>query len=388
MKFEFRHRLCALALCATTSAGSASDAGPGPSPPEPRPKGYQNNYIDFEPKGLGTLLQWRLQALRNGLPPAPREPVPVVNPDLAFIQTNARAGLAMQPAATWIGHASALVQMGGLNLLTDPIFSQRASPLSFVGPKRAQPPGLALAELPHIDLVLVSHNHYDHLDLASVRALNEQPHGPPLFVVPRGNKAWFQEAGIDNVVELDWWQSHRIGAVEVVLTPVQHWSGRTLTDRMATLWGGYALFAPDLHLFYSGDTGYSRDFVDIHERFAERHAAALGGGFDLALIAIGGYEPRWFMQDQHVNPAQAVQMHRDLHAKRSIGVHWGTFELTDDALDEAPRALAEARRVAGLHDDAFVVLPIGGTLRLPRRHGDTPAPERARLSSVGNAATP
>jgi N-acyl-phosphatidylethanolamine-hydrolysing phospholipase D len=333
-----------------------------------RPDGtFRNNYSDFAPKGLATLLRWRLAAARDGLPPAPSEPIAQVAPDLAFIAANARAGRAMQPALTWIGHASALVQMGGLNVLTDPVFSERVSPFSFVGPRRHQPPALTPASLPAIDLVLISHNHYDHLDEASVRALNAQAGGPPLFVVPLGIKAWMAEAGISNVVELDWWQSHRIGATDVVFTPVQHWSGRGFNDRMKTLWGGYAVFAPDLHLFFSGDTGYSKDFADIRAHFAERQAPERGGGFDLALIAVGAYEPRWFMAAQHVNPAEAVQIHRDLGAKRSVGIHWGAFPLTDEALDEPPRQLARARRDQGLADEDFVVLAVGETRRYPRR---------------------
>jgi len=338
---------------------------------------FQNRYLEFEPKGLATLLQWKLQAALLGLPPAPQQPTPQVPPDLAFIHVNASAGAAMQPAITWIGHATALVQMGGTNLLTDPIFSERAAPFAGLGPKRAQPPGLSLAQLPHIDLVLISHNHYDHLDLPSVVALNAQGGGPPLFVVPLGLKAWMAEAGIGNVVELDWWRSHRLGAVEIVLTPVQHWSARGLNDRMQTLWGGFAAFAPDLHLYVSGDTGYSPDFIDTHRHFQQRQHG--GGGFDLALIAIGSYEPRWFMSEQHVNPAESVRIHRDLRAKRSIGVHWGTFELTDEALDEPPRALAEARRQAGLDEAEFGVLPVGGTLRLPRR-------DAAARAASGSAA--
>ena len=215
-----------------------------------------------------------------------------------------------------------------------------------------------------------------------MRALNLQPGGPPLFVVPLGIKAWMADEGITNVVELDWWQSHRLGPAEVVLTPVQHWSGRSLTDRMHTLWGGYAVFTPDLHLYFSGDTGYSRDFADTHEQLKARHGA--DGGFDLALIAIGGYEPRWFMTDQHVNPAEALQIHRDLHAKRSIGVHWGTFELTDESLDEAPRALAQARQGSGLTQAEFGVLAIGGTERLPRRG----AGSAARAASGSAAPAP
>jgi N-acyl-phosphatidylethanolamine-hydrolysing phospholipase D len=303
----------ALALLASFQAASAVAAD---AKPHHRDGHYQNNYVEFEPKGLARLLQWKWQAMLSGFPQPPQQPIPQVVPDLDFIRANGRAGAAMQPAVTWIGHATTLVQLGGLNLLTDPIFSERATPLDGLGPKRAQPPGLSLAQLPHIDLVLISHNHYDHLDAASVRALAAQHAGPPLFIVPLGLKAWMADEGIYNVVELDWWQSHRVGAVEVVMTPVQHWSGRSLTDRMQTLWCGYAAFAPDLHLYFSGDTGYSPDFADTRERFKQRQTTAQGGGFDLALIAIGGYEPRWFMTEQHISPAEAVQVHRDLLAKR------------------------------------------------------------------------
>jgi N-acyl-phosphatidylethanolamine-hydrolysing phospholipase D len=356
-------------VAAFTMLASCASAGDqnGPGEPQREAPRYQNNYVEFQPKGLAKLMQWKLEAMRQGLPRPPLTPIPTVSPNLDFIRSNATAGSAMAPAITWIGHATVLAQLGGLNVLTDPIFSERASPLSYLGPKRAQPPGVALADLPRIDLVLISHNHYDHLDEASVRALNGQPGGPPLFIVPRGNGAWMAQAGIDNVVELVWWQSHRIGAVEVVMTPVQHWSGRTLGDRLATLWGGYAVFAPDLHLYYAGDTGYSKDFGDTRERFASRQSTSQGGGFDVALIPIGGYEPRWFMQDQHVNPAEAVRIHLDLNAKRSVGVHWGTFELTDESLDEPPQRLAVERKAQGVADDDFSVLAIGSTRRIPRR---------------------
>jgi N-acyl-phosphatidylethanolamine-hydrolysing phospholipase D len=220
--------------------------------------------------------------------------------------------------------------------------------------------------------VLISHNHYDHLDVNSVLALNAQAGGPPLFVVPLGLKKWLADLDIRNVHEMDWWDSHDVavparGAVQVHLTPVQHWSARGLFDRRATLWGGFALFAPDFHLYYSGDTGYSKDFADTQRHFATRHGAAQGGGFDMALIPVGAYEPRWFMKEQHVNPAEAVQIFQDLQAKRAVGVHWGTFALTDEPLDEPPQHLAKARNAAGLGDDAFTVIAIGQTLKLPRR---------------------
>ena len=353
------------ALVATVTACSSVNLNFDASQPHHRPNGFQNNYLAFEPKGALELLRWRFDAWRHSLPPPTQQPAPSVAPDVAFVQTNARAGAAMQPAVTFIGHASVLVQAGGLNMLTDPMFSERASPFSFIGPKRAQPPGLSLTQLPRIDLVLISHNHYDHLDDASVIALNAQPGGPPLFIVPLGLKAWLAEQGItQRVVELDWWQSHRVSGAEVVLTPAQHWSGRGLHDRLATLWGGFAVFMPDYQWFYSGDTGYSKDFADIRARFADRQT---DGGFDLALIPVGAYEPRWFMATQHVNPAEAVQIHRDVRARRSLGVHWGTFSLTDEPLDQPPHDLAIARRAAGLADDAFFVMAVGETRRLPPR---------------------
>ena len=345
---------------ATANVALAADA----LPLHHRSDGFQNNYMDFAPRGLADFLRWRWNAEREGLPPAPRTPTPRVQPDLAFIQANGRAGTRMQPAVTWVGHATVLAQLGGLNVLTDPIFSERASPVSFAGPKRAHAPGLALAQLPRIDVVVLSHNHYDHCDVPSLQALNNQAGGPPLFLVPLKLKAWLADLGINNVVELDWWQSHRLGAVDVVMTPVQHWSGRGLGDRLQTLWGGWAFFAPDAHIFFAGDTGYSPDFEDIARRFAERQG---DGGFDIALIPVGAYAPRWFMKEQHVDAEEAVRMHRDLRAKKSLGIHWGTFALSDEPLDEPPQRLAAARSKAGVAEDDFFLLALGQTRKLARR---------------------
>jgi len=219
--------------------------------------------------------------------------------------------------------------------------------------------------------VLISHNHYDHLDEASVRTLAAQGGSSPLFVVPLGLAAWFRQRGITRVIELDWWQGHALqtsqGEAELVLVPAQHWSARGLRDRMKSLWGGFALFAPDCHLFYAGDTGYSRDFSDMRERFAGRQGGAQGGGFDIALLPIGAYEPRWFMQTQHVNVEEALKIHADLGAKRSLGVHWGTFALTDEPLDEPPRELATRRAALGLAAPDFFTLAVGQTERLAPR---------------------
>jgi N-acyl-phosphatidylethanolamine-hydrolysing phospholipase D len=322
------------------------------SKPHHAPDGFRNNYIARVNKPFSDLVKWRIAAMRDGLPPPPNQPTPVAAPDLERLK-------ARTASVTWIGHATTLVQSGGLNVLTDPVFSERASPLSFIGPKRAQPPGIALADLPPIDVILVSHNHYDHLDVASVRALSDKSGGRTLVLVPLGLKPLLEREGVRNVVEMDWWDRRTVNGVEFNLVPVQHWSARGLNDRNQTLWGGWAVFAPDLRWYFSGDTGYSRDFADTRARFPAK--AKDGVLFDIALLAIGAYEPRWFMAEQHMNPAEAVQAHKDLGARRSMGIHWGTFSLTDEPLDAPPRDLAAARRALGVADGAFFVVKIGET---------------------------
>ena len=317
--------------------------------------GFRNVHSDNVAKPLSQLVRWRWEAWRAGVPLSPKELPPVAVPQVAALKANG----ARAPSVTWIGHATTLVQCGGLSILTDPIFSERASPLAFVGPRRAQPPGLALDELPPIDVVVISHNHYDHLDRTSVILLNERAQGRTLFLVPLGLKAFFAQQGIHSVVELDWWQSHRHQGVDFQLVPVQHWSGRALTDRNETLWGGWAVFADNLRWYFSGDAGYSRDFADTRERLAPRMRD--GALFDVALLAIGAYEPRWFMTEQHMNPAEAVQAHKDLRTRRSLGIHWGTFQLTDEPLDQPPRDLAAARQAQGVADEDFFVIKIGET---------------------------
>lgn len=339
-----------------------------------RPGGFQNNYDSFRGKRWHELLRWRYQAWRHGHPQPALGPIPQIAPDLGFIHANAQAAAAMQPAFTWVGHITVLAQLSGLNILTDPVFSQRASPLQWAGPKRHTAPGLSLQQLPHIDVVLISHNHYDHLDDPTVRALNKQAGGPPLFIVPLGIKPWMARRGIRRVVELDWWDEHAINPrhahdlrIPVTLVPARHWSARSATDAMQTLWGGFVLRAPDCHLMFAGDTGYSKDFADIRRHFATAQSPEQGGGFDLSILPIGAYEPRWFMADQHVNPEEAVQIHLDLGSKRSLGVHWGAFQLTDEALDQPPRDLALARHARGISEAQFFTLAIGQTMLVPPR---------------------
>jgi N-acyl-phosphatidylethanolamine-hydrolysing phospholipase D len=312
-----------------------------PAKPHRAADGFRNNYPHAPKQGFW---RWKWDQLRDGLPP---------NPEGGYRFETVQPQLAENPSATWVGHATVLLRVGGLSVVTDPHFSERASPLGFAGPKRVVPPVPALHELPHIDVVVISHNHYDHLDQDSVRRLAEQSGGSPRFFVPLGIKDWFARRGIHDVVELDWWERRDFKGLELHFVPVQHWSARTLTDENQTLWGGWVIRHAELSFFFAGDAGYSKDFVDIGARF---------GGFDLAAIPIGAYAPRWFMQIMHLDPAEAVQVHKDVKARRSVAIHWGTFaNLTDESLYEPPQRLVEERRKAGLADDAFLVL----------RHGET-----------------
>ena len=379
------HIHAAMLVSAALVLGGCANANPyfNPAKSHHTPEGFKNNSTDGVVRPFSDLLRWKWDAFRDDLPPPPKTPTPVQAPDLALINANAGAGTAMRPMVTWIGHATALVQASGLNVLTDPIFSERAFPVQIAGPKRTQPPGVALADLPPIDVVIVSHNHYDHLDRLSVVALNGRANGSTMFLVPLGNKQWMENIGITNVIELDWWDSVTLtrskdgkparaepgqAGVEFHLTPVQHWSARGMGDRSAALWGGWSVFGPDFQWYFGGDNGYSKDFVDTFNKFPNRRlpgdATKL---FDLALIPIGAYEPRWFMKEQHVNPMESVQTHKDLGAAQSIGIHWGTFNLTDEALDQPPIELIAARKAMGVVEADFFLLKIGETRRISRR---------------------
>jgi L-ascorbate metabolism protein UlaG (beta-lactamase superfamily) len=325
-----------------------------PTKPHHRPDGFQNNYEREGHRSFFDLLSWKLSAWREGLPKEPEGGYhpEVEKPDLVLLREH-RAN----PSVTWIGHATLMVQMGGSTILTDPQFSERASPFDSFGPKRRVPPALSLEELPHIDVVVISHNHYDHLDRKTVTRLAEQPGGPPRYFVPLGLKPWFEELGITTVTELDWWDEERHGDVRIVFTPLQHWSARTRFDANRSLWGGWLLESPDFRFFFAGDTGYSADFRDIRERL---------GPVDLAALPIGSYEPRWFMKVMHVNPEEAVRIHKDLEARYSVAIHWGTFDLTDESIDEPPRKLAEALDAAGIPRERFFLMRFGETRDMGR----------------------
>lgn len=291
---------------------------------------------------LRELLKWRF-----GLHDERRPSTPSTGVDVPAIENDGRALVgALHDSLTWIGHATFLVQLAGKSLLIDPVLSAR------VGPRqRNVPPGLSWSALPKVDIVLVTHNHRDHMDAPTLRRL-----GPdPVYVVPRGLGTWFKRRGLTRTHEMDWWQESEIEGLSVTFVPSEHWSRRGLTDTNQSWWGGYVIGAGGLSVYHSGDTAWFDGFSQIKARSAP---------IDVAMLPIGAYAPRWFMKHQHMNPEEAVRAFSALGAKRFVAMHWGTFKLTDEPLQEPPRLLMDAWQRAGLTEQRRFVPAIGETLRL------------------------
>jgi L-ascorbate metabolism protein UlaG (beta-lactamase superfamily) len=272
--------------------------------------------------------------------------------DAAALPVAAAAGPlpAIEPGAsavTWVGHATFVVRIGGLTVLTDPVWSRK---IPAVAP-RLTPAGVAWEALPPIDAVVISHNHYDHLDAPTIRRL---PRDTPVLV-PAKLGRWFRRRGFTAVTELDWWESHRIGGVGFDFVPAHHWSRRTLTDTCRTLWGGWVLTSNAARIYFAGDTGYGHWFGEIGARYP---------GIDLALLPIGAYEPQWFMKPMHLNPEEAVQACRDAGATRLATMHWGTFILSSERVTEPPERAAKAWAVAGRPREHLWDLAVGETRTL------------------------
>jgi L-ascorbate metabolism protein UlaG (beta-lactamase superfamily) len=316
-------------------------------------KSVQSDHFDgnrfVNPDGFaGQPLSAVLRMLREPRTPWPvsvdgasRQP-PALDEDVAVI--------------TFIGHATFLIQTAAGNILTDPMYSLRAGPLNVLGPRRVRQPAVPFDQLPSISIVALSHNHYDHCDLRTLRILADR--FDPIVVTPLGNGALVRSTGIRRVEELDWWDEAKTTAVPITLTPAQHFSARSPLDRNRALWGGFVLDAAGTRIFFAGDTAYAPLFRDVRQRL---------GPIDLALLPIGAYEPRWFMQAVHMNPAEAVQAHLDLEASESVGMHFGTFQMTTEGIDEPLRALDEARRARQIPSSQFRALDFGESVHLPRR---------------------
>jgi L-ascorbate metabolism protein UlaG (beta-lactamase superfamily) len=309
-----------------------------------------DRFVDLRgvpPKSLGELLRWRLS--RGGAPWPKWVPGGSDRPPARVMGTRLRL--------SYIGHASFLVQTAGLNLLIDPVWSERASPVWFAGPKRVNAPGVSFADLPPIDAVLVSHAHYDHLDVATLSRLAASHH--PRFITPLGNDAVMRAYDATIAAEAyDWHQHIAIGPdVTVTLVPLRHWSARGLFDRNCTLWAGFVITCPAGTIYHVADSGYGDGsrFREARERY---------GPFRLAVLPIGAYEPSWFLHDQHMNPHEAVRAFQDCGAAMAVAHHHGTFKLTDEAIDAPAKALVAARDAAGIAAERFRVLGPGEILVL------------------------
>jgi L-ascorbate metabolism protein UlaG (beta-lactamase superfamily) len=255
---------------------------------------------------------------------------------------------------TFIGHATFLIQTAAGNILTDPMYSERAGPWNLFGPRRVRPPAISFNDLPPIAIILLSHNHYDHCDVRTLGMLARR--FDPMVITPVGNAPLVRSAEMRRVEELDWWQDAKTPPLSITLTPAHHFSARGALDRNRALWGGFVIGAGGRRIYFAGDTAYAPFFGDIRRRL---------GPFDLALLPIGAYEPRWFMQSVHMNPAEAVQAHLDLEAPESIGMHFGTFQLTTEGIDEPLRALEHAREAHNVPASRFRTIGFGESVHLP-----------------------
>ncbi len=260
---------------------------------------------------------------------------------------------------TFVNHSTFLIQVDGLNILTDPIWSERSSPFSWAGPKRMRAPGIRFEDLPEIDAVILSHNHYDHLDLPTLKKLFQR--NQPVMIAPLGVKAFLNEKGISSGREGDWWSEIELNdSVTLAIVPAQHFSGRGLFDRDATLWGGYVLKTKSGNLYFAGDTGYDKDiFQEIGKRFAPLRAA---------LLPIGAYKPLWFMSPVHISPEEAVKVHLDLKTEISIAMHYGTFPLADDGQNEPVTDLRQAMKRYDIGEDEFLILKEGFSFEIPKQN--------------------
>lgn len=315
---------------------------------DPEKDVFKNQYLT-ETKGLWKVLQWKLSTTPKKWPEwyeLNHEPKLLSPTELGKINLS------------FVGHSSFLIQTKDLNILTDPVWSHRVSPVSWAGPARHHAPGIKLEDLPNIDVVIISHNHYDHMDLETLKKLDKK--FAPLILCPLGDKKLLDGEGLSKVSELDWWEEQTIdteaGPYKFIYTPAQHFSGRGLFDRFKSLWGSFVVQVPSSEqtskkqIFFGGDTGYSQHFKDIQQRL---------GPMDFSLIPIGAYEPRWFMKAMHVNPEDAVKAHQDLHSRQSIGIHFGTFQLTDEAIEEPEIELEKALKNEGISLDRFETLKPG-----------------------------
>lgn len=297
-----------------------------------------DNIEPFEDKSIFDLLSWKIGSISESTP------WPDEVDSKQFKPVSQRS---VEPVITVINHASVLIQVDNLNILTDPHYSLRASPVQFAGPKRVVKPGIAFDDLPPIDIVLISHNHYDHLDLDTLKRLKDRD--APKVVAGLKTKSFLEDNGIKTAIDLDWWQSITANKTKITFVPSQHWSARGIFDKREMLWGGFYI-ENDYKIYFAGDTGYGKFFEKIKEQL---------GAPDLSLIPIGAYEPRWFMKNAHLNPRESLQAFQDLESKKMIGIHFGTFKLTDEGYKDPIITLAKEIKQLNI-DPLKIIVPVFG----------------------------
>ena len=321
---------------------------------------FHNPWPDSEPRDLGEVLRWSAQRLTQTLAKdPPRGSFPVAAPAISYPRASDN-----DFSATWIGHSTVLLQVGNINVITDPVFSQRASPVQWAGPRRIMDPAISIAALPPVDVVLLSHNHYDHCDMPAIRWIAKtQPR--TTWIVPVGLAAYIRRWGVREIIELDWWQEAAINGIRLTATPARHFSARGLLDRNKSLWCGFSLESKGRRAYFAGDTAYHPAFDEIGARC---------GPFDFVMIPIGAYDPRWFMHSMHTDPEEAVQIYQDLVSAHPgkpfplmLAIHWGTFRLTDEPMDEPPRRTVARWDAVGLDADRLWIGSFGETRPLGTR---------------------
>ena len=334
--------LMSLSGCSSQKVPPGAADGPAAAPFDGR------RFFNRQPtkKGLPDLAKFGWESLTRATP----------WPDERAVETQAVPLDERGIHVTFINHSTFLIQIDGVTVLTDPIYSERASPVSWAGPKRAHRPGVLFNDLPPIDCILISHDHYDHLDFGTLQRLADQPDTQAIVIAGLGTESVIHRTGFQEVRTLNWGQFTDCGGLTIHFVEVRHRSGRGLLDQMTTLWGGFVIDTPHGPVYFGGDTGYGPHFKTTGERY---------GPFTLAIIPIGAYEPRWFMKDVHLNPAEAVLAHQDLKAEQSIGAHYGTFQLTLEGIDAPVETLRQEMTEAGLPQSVFWTLEIGETRTIP-----------------------
>lgn len=309
---------------------------------------YKGSFSNTETRNASNSKLQALKSLvKHKLPKWPKKVRNTSSPVLMGLSDSKNAVI------TFINHASFLVEIGSSKLIIDPIFSTRASPVSWAGPKRVRPPGINFHDLPNVDAVLITHNHYDHLDLPTLHALKDKCN--PVIIVPLGDKQWLQKAGFKKVIAMDWWQSVALNnELDIHFVPAQHGSGRGLFDQNSSLWGGFVIAHKGINIFHAGDSGYGQHFKEIGRRFP----------IDLALLPIGAYKPDYFCY-LHMNPKEAIRAHNDLGAKQSFPMHHKTFPLSLLQYLEAEQTLTRALAKSKLKQGKFSLLEVGETHRHP-----------------------